>query len=73
MAAVLGMSVNISLIGTPNPLNPPSSHTPHPLHGRLRQIDDIQLATLQLSTAAQLYKLGIVDYKYYITKCKIGL
>ena len=45
MAAVLGMSVNISLIGTPNPLNPPSSHTPHPLHGRLRQIDDIQLAT----------------------------
>ena len=65
MAAVLGMSVNISLIGTPNPLNPPSSHTPHPLHGRLRQIDDIQLATLQLSTAAhvQLYKLQILHYK----------
>ena len=72
MAAVLGMSVNISLIGRLNPLNPPSSHTPHPLHGRLRQIDDIQLATLLLSTAAhvQLYKLG---NKYYITKCKIGL
>ena len=78
MAAVLGMSVNISLIGTPNPLNPPSSHTPHPLHGRLRQIDDIQLATLQLSTAAQqcsctTIQTRHVDYKYYITKCKIGL
>ena len=56
MEAVLIMSVNISLIGTPIPPYPSTL-----LHGRLRQIDDIQLATLQLSTAAhvQLYKLGM--------------
>ena len=40
MEAVLIMSVNISLIGTPIPPYPSTL-----LHGRLRQIDDIQLAT----------------------------